>query len=194
MNIGVNMLLWATCVTKEHRTALEAIRAAGADGVEIPIMEGEPAAYRELGRMLDDFGLKRTASMAFVTPDVNPVSDDPVCRQAASDKLRWLIACAQALGAPVICGPMYQTIGAFTGDGPTATEKARAANVLRGVAEEARGKIFGIFERFHTDYEGTGIGLAVVRRAAERMGGGVSFTSAPGAGSRFTLEIPLASS
>ncbi len=63
-----------------------------------------------------------------------------------------------------------------------------------GVAEEARGKIFGIFERFHTDYEGTGIGLAVVRRAAERMGGGVSFTSAPGAGSRFTLEIPLASS
>jgi PAS domain S-box-containing protein len=62
-----------------------------------------------------------------------------------------------------------------------------------GVAEEAREKIFGIFERFHTGYEGTGIGLAVVRRAAERMGGGVSFTSVPGQGSRFTLEIPLAS-
>ncbi len=61
-----------------------------------------------------------------------------------------------------------------------------------GVAESARGKIFGMFERFHTEYEGTGIGLAVVRRAAERMGGGVSFTSMPGQGSRFILELPSA--
>lgn len=138
MNIGVNMLLWATCVTKAHRTALEAIRAAGADGVEIPIMEGEPTDYREVGRILDDLGLKRTASMAFVTPDANPVSDDPACRQAAADHLRWLIACAHELGAPLVCGPMYQTIGLFTGDGPTEAEKVRAADVLRSVAEEAR--------------------------------------------------------
>lgn len=137
MDIGVNMLLWATCVTKEHRAVLEAIRAAGADGVEIPIMEGELADYRELGRMLDDLGLKRTASMAFVTPDINPVSDDPACRRAAADNLRWLIACAHELGAPLVCGPMYQTIGLFTGDGPTETEKVRAADVLRSVAEEA---------------------------------------------------------
>jgi len=138
MNIGVNMLLWATRVTKEHCAAMRTIQTAGADGVEIPIMEGTPAAYRELGRLLDDLGLKRTASMAFVTPDVNPVSDDPACRQAAADNLRWLIECARELGAPVICGPMYQTIGVFTGDGPTETEKARAAEVLRGVAGEAR--------------------------------------------------------
>lgn len=138
MNIGVNMLLWATCVTKEHRAALDAIRSAGADGVEIPIMEGQAPAYRELGRMLDDLGLKRTASMAFVTPEVNPVSADPARRQAAKDNLRWLIECAHALGAPVICGPMYQTIGLFTGDGPTESELARAAEVLWSVANEAR--------------------------------------------------------
>lgn len=138
MNIGVNMLLWATCVTREHRASLEAIRAAGADGVEIPIMEGQAPAYCELGRLLDDLGLKRTASMAFVTPDVNPVSDDPACRQAAKDNLKWLIECAHALGSPVICGPMYQTIGLFSGDGPSEAELARAAEVLRSVADEAR--------------------------------------------------------
>lgn len=138
MNLGVNMLLWATNVTKEHRTALEAIRAAGAEGVEIPILEGDSAAYRELGRMLDDLGLKRTASMAFVTPDVNPVSDDPVRRQAAADSLRGMIACARELGAPLLCGPMYQALGVFTGRGPTEAEKTRAADMLRGVAEEAR--------------------------------------------------------
>jgi D-psicose/D-tagatose/L-ribulose 3-epimerase len=138
MNVGVNMLLWATCVTREHLAALRAIKAAGADGVEIPIMEGKASSYRELGRMLDDLGLKRTSSMAFVTPDVNPVSEDPAHRQAAVDSLKWLIECAQALGAPVICGPMYQTIGLFSGDGPTEAELARAAEVLRSVAEDAR--------------------------------------------------------
>lgn len=61
-----------------------------------------------------------------------------------------------------------------------------------GIAPEARGKIFGIFERFHSGYEGTGVGLAVVRRAMERMGGSVTFTSQPGQGSRFCLELPLA--
>lgn len=138
MNVGVNMLLWATCVTREHIAALRAIKDAGADGVEIPIMEGRAEAYRDLGRMLDDLGLQRTSSMAFVTPEVNPVSENPASRQAAKDNLRWLIDCAHALGAPVICGPMYQTIGLFTGNGPTETELARAAEVLRSVAEDAR--------------------------------------------------------
>lgn len=138
MNIGVNMLLWATSVTREHITALQAIKAAGADGVEIPIMEGRAAAYRDVGKMLDDLGLKRTASMAFVTPDINPVSDSPACRQAAADNLEWLIECAHELGAPMICGPMYQTIGVFSGNGPTEIELARAADVLRGAAEDAR--------------------------------------------------------
>lgn len=138
MNIGVNMLLWATCVNRDHVAALRAIKEAGADGVEIPIMEGEVSAYRELGRILDDLGLKRTSSMAFVSSEVNPVSDDPAIRLAAKDNLKGLIECAHALGAPVICGPMYQTIGVFTGNGPTEVERTRVAEVLRSVAEDAR--------------------------------------------------------
>jgi len=137
MNVGVNMLLWATRVSKEHRVALKAIQAAGADGVEIPVMEGKADDYRELGRLLDDLGLKRTASMAFVSPEVNPVSDDALCREAAVDQMRWQIECAHALGAPVICGPMFQTIGVFSGNGPTEVELGRAAGVLRRVADEA---------------------------------------------------------
>ncbi len=62
-----------------------------------------------------------------------------------------------------------------------------------GIAPGARAKIFGIFQRFNTEYEGTGIGLAVVRRAVERMGGGVTFTSHPGEGSTFCLDLALAS-
>jgi signal transduction histidine kinase len=39
-------------------------------------------------------------------------------------------------------------------------------------------------------YAGTGIGLAIVRRGIERMGGHVGLESALGAGSRFWVELP----
>jgi D-psicose/D-tagatose/L-ribulose 3-epimerase len=138
MKLGVNLLLYATAITQEHTPLLEAIKAAGADGVEIPIMEGQAAAYAELGRTLDGLGLARTSSMAFTSPDANPVSDCPAQRQAAVDHLNWLIDCAHALGATVICGPMFQTLGQFTGNGATETELARAADALLAVADKAQ--------------------------------------------------------
>lgn len=61
-----------------------------------------------------------------------------------------------------------------------------------GIPPEFHQKIFGIFERLSRDYEGTGIGLAVVRKAAERMGGSVSLESEVGVGSTFTLELAAA--
>ena len=53
-------------------------------------------------------------------------------------------------------------------------------------------KIFGIFTRLHRaeDYPGTGVGLALVRKAMERMGGRVWAQSQPGEGATFYLEMP----
>ncbi|MBS1188858.1 MAG: cph2 [Rhodocyclaceae bacterium] len=55
-------------------------------------------------------------------------------------------------------------------------------------------RIFGIFRRLHTDQEfpGTGIGLALVKKGMDRMGGRVWAESAPGQGSTFYLEFPAA--
>jgi PAS domain S-box-containing protein len=61
-----------------------------------------------------------------------------------------------------------------------------------GIAPENQHRIFGIFQRMHSpkEYEGTGIGLAIVKKAAERMGGKVGLESAVGQGSKFWLELP----
>ncbi len=63
-----------------------------------------------------------------------------------------------------------------------------------GIAPKYQERIFRIFERLHgqAEYPGTGVGLAVVRRAAERMMGRVWVESEEGKGSRFFVELPRA--
>ncbi len=53
-------------------------------------------------------------------------------------------------------------------------------------------RIFEIFQRLQRaeDYPGTGIGLAIVRKAMQRMGGRIWAESTPGQGSTFFLELP----
>ncbi|CAM2883560.1 sensor histidine kinase [Rariglobus hedericola] len=63
-----------------------------------------------------------------------------------------------------------------------------------GIDLSQQQRIFGMFERgaAHKQVEGTGIGLAIVKKAAERMGGSVGVESAPGQGARFWLELAKA--
>jgi PAS domain S-box-containing protein len=63
-----------------------------------------------------------------------------------------------------------------------------------GIAPEHHERIFRVFERLHgvETYPGTGIGLAIVRKGIERMGGRVGVESTPGQGSRFWVELPKA--
>ena len=60
-----------------------------------------------------------------------------------------------------------------------------------GIPPEHHGKIFRMFERLSAsaEYEGTGIGLAIVAKAVERMGGSVGLESEVGNGSTFWIEL-----
>lgn len=91
----------------------------------------------------------------------------------------------------------------FTAPGRSAVVRIKAETVgerVRVVVEDEgigiepshQERIFRPFERLHGTeaYPGTGIGLAIVRRAMERMQGGYGVTSTPGQGSRFFIELP----
>lgn len=63
-----------------------------------------------------------------------------------------------------------------------------------GIDPRYHDRIFKMFKRLHThkEFEGTGIGLAIVRKATAKLNGSVRVNSEPGDGSRFFVVLPLA--
>lgn len=62
-----------------------------------------------------------------------------------------------------------------------------------GFDEKYLDRIFNVFQRLRgrLEYEGTGVGLAVCRRIAERHGGSITARSKPGCGATFIITLPI---
>ncbi|MBD2070005.1 PAS domain S-box protein [Leptolyngbya sp. FACHB-671] len=82
-------------------------------------------------------------------------------------------------------------------DGSNPLQNARCQIIVTdngiGFAQNYTDRIFTVFQRLHSssEYEGTGIGLAICRKIAERHGGTITASSVPGQGSTFTIVLPL---
>jgi D-psicose/D-tagatose/L-ribulose 3-epimerase len=137
MKAGFGFLLWTTHVTEAHLGQLAAIKAAGYDGVEVPMFEGAPEHFRWLGERIADAGLAATA--IGVMQGGNPASGDAAERKAGIAHLDWLSDCASALGAEVLAGPFHQPLGIFSGAGPIEEELGRLAEAHRAMADRAPG-------------------------------------------------------
>ncbi len=87
--------------------------------------------------------------------------------------------------------PLEVRVSAERRDG--VVEFAVADNGI-GIEAEYYDRIFEMFRRLHThdQYEGTGIGLSVVKKIVERHGGSVRVESTPGEGSTFFFSLPAA--
>ncbi|MHC4517839.1 MAG: sugar phosphate isomerase/epimerase family protein [Planctomycetota bacterium] len=146
MKTGINLLLWTPVVTEEHFGIIEKLKAAGYDGVEVPLFSGEVDDYKRIGQALKDNGLGCTTCTVMPDEEHNPISADPNHRKGGVEYLKWVLDCCEALGAEVLCGPYYHPLGTFTGVPPTPEEKERGAEVHREVAGYA---------------EKAGVGLAI---------------------------------
>jgi D-psicose/D-tagatose/L-ribulose 3-epimerase len=137
MKTGFNLLLWTTHVEERHLPLLAKLKACGYDGVEIPLFEGTVDHFRELGRVIADHGLGCTTVTVLPDQAHSAISPDAASRAGALAHLKWAIECSAALGSEVLAGPFHQPLGIFSGVGPTADEKDRAAEVHREAAEFA---------------------------------------------------------
>ncbi len=137
MKTGMNLLLWTGHVTEEHFPLLAKLKQTGFDGVELPLFGGDQAHYARIRQELDNLGLGAT-TVTVCNPEANPISPDPAIRQKGLDHIKWAIEMTATLGGENLCGPYHSPLGVFSGTGPTADEKACAAEVLRQAAEFAQ--------------------------------------------------------
>jgi PAS domain S-box-containing protein len=87
--------------------------------------------------------------------------------------------------------PVITVSGTVEADGRHCELKVEDNGI--GFEEKYLDRIFNVFQRLHgrSKYEGTGIGLAICRKIAERHGGSIRARSAPGQGSTFIVRLPL---
>jgi PAS domain S-box-containing protein len=153
-------------VAREVVTDLEVqIEQAGAQ-IEIgdlPAIEADPLQMRQLLQNLIGNSLK------YRQPDVSPVIK--VHARLINDRRTQRRAAGQPSGR--LCQILVEDNGI-------------------GFDEKYLDRIFTVFQRLHSrrDYEGTGVGLAVCRKIAERHGGTITAHSKPGEGAAFVVTLP----
>ena len=139
MKIGFNLLLWSTHFVESEFPILKKLKDVGYDGVEVPIFDtSDLGHFEKIGQALKDHELRATAVTVIPDEAHNPLSANPDHRAGGVTHLKRVLDCAQAFGAETLCGPYYQPLGEFTGDGATEDELCRAAEVHREVADHAQ--------------------------------------------------------
>lgn len=136
MKTGINLLLWTAKIGEAHYPLFANLKKMGYEGVEIPVFEGTAQEYKALGTVLRDHGLEATA-VTVMTAETNPISADAKVRQAARDRLRWVLDLSAKFDAEVLCGPLHSALGIFSGSGPTHDEKQRGIQFFREMAGHA---------------------------------------------------------
>ena len=135
-------------------------------------------------RVLGEAGADR--SKATIAIDTLPAAcADPVLLRQA-----WVNLLSNALKYSAPKGDAARIEISGERDGDTVRYRIRDNGV--GFDMRYADKLFGVFQRMHAqdDFEGTGVGLAIVQQVVQRHGGNVSAEATPGEGACFTIELP----
>jgi len=174
-------------------------------------------AGREMSQLIDDLlAFSKMARTEMHATSIDPVRLVEAARHdlelATGDRnIRWTISpLPRAHGDPAM---LKQVFANLLGNAVKYTRGRDPAEIAIGCAgeEDGRmvifvrdngagfdmkyaGKLFGVFQRLHRsdEFEGTGIGLANVRRIVTRHGGRVWAEAAPNAGATFYFTLPRA--
>src|SRR5687768_11460525 len=110
MKYGVNTFIWTANYTAADAALLPRIKAAGFDGVEVPIFD--PATFDALAmrRGFEENGLECTV-VSVMSQEFNIISDDAAVRERGRNHLAACFRSVAEAGARIIAGPLYAPLG-----------------------------------------------------------------------------------
>lgn len=136
-----------------------------------------------VAHLVEDYPEARRTAVRVKSPLVRVMGQESLVMQALSNLIENAVKFIPAGREPVV-----EICAEKRGDWVRVSVRDNGI----GIAQEYHEKIFLPFTRAGSpkDYEGTGIGLAIVKNAVERLGGRVGLESTVGEGSRFWIDLP----
>ncbi len=114
MKFGVNTFIWTANFDSSNLPLLPRIKAAGFDGVEVPLFRPAEFAAADIRRGLDENGLECTIC-SVLTGGLNMISDDASVRARTRTHMADCVKSAAEVGAKIIAGPLYSPVGLIPG-------------------------------------------------------------------------------
>jgi D-psicose/D-tagatose/L-ribulose 3-epimerase len=140
MKFGVNTFVWVSpCTTQAVEELAPRVKDMGFDILELSIENPALIDVPRVKQILEANHLLAIVCGAF-GPDRDLASSNPQYVENAKSYIRWLIDAAVDLGSPVVCGPMYSSVGKSHLE-DAADRKAewdRSVSGVREMAEYAR--------------------------------------------------------
>ncbi len=157
MKFGINTFVWASPFKTEVAEELaEKVKKIGFDIIELSCEQPSMIDVSKVNTIIQEKGLDVVVCGAFGLSR-NLCSEDPQLVQNAKEYIIWLIDAAAELGAKVVAGPMYSSVGKAHYDDPVEREKEwdRAVDNMREMADYAASKDVKLaletLNRFETD-------------------------------------------
>jgi D-psicose/D-tagatose/L-ribulose 3-epimerase len=157
MKFGVSSFVWVSpCTTEAVKELAPKVKSMGFDILEIACENPGLLDIQPIKKEVQQNQLSAIICGVF-GPDRNICSSDPEIRENARRYILWLIDSAAQLGSPVICGPMYSSVGKDHLEDSEARKREwdRAVSGIREMADYAGEKDIRIalepLNRFETD-------------------------------------------
>lgn len=158
MRYGVNLLLFGDAPRPAVLRRFAMVRELGFDGVEVPVFDPGTLDADRVRAAAERAGLALTVSGA-LPPGTRFYGTDPKARAAAHRYVEATIRATAALGAKVLCGPLYKAVGDTDLSVPLARQRTETAKALRPLAALAESLgvtlAFETLNRFETNFLNT---------------------------------------
>jgi D-psicose/D-tagatose/L-ribulose 3-epimerase len=134
MKLGVNTFIWSAEFNQSNFHLLPTIKEAGFDGVEVPLLRAKGFDASAIRRAIEANALECTVCTA-LTGGLSLISEDAEVRRNTRTHLRQIVETAGELGAKIVAGPAYSSVGYFSGRRRTTEEWKRAIEGIQSLGD-----------------------------------------------------------